>query len=573
MRASVVVLAPALFPGLLFAAPTKYVEDFEFIARTVAEHGAALKTKRIDWTGECARLRPQFESCQDDVGHVKNVMRLLAVLRDSHTDVWRSSVDERALPSMWDGLYGAGLWIAWDRGRLVVMGTMKGHAREGSLPPGTTIVAIDGVPAWLAMEREKRRITEFMGRSSDHALFASIGERLLPFREKWGVPLLVATPGGGPRRVSVARWGPRLGQFNAAAATLPEGVEWKLGATAKLLETPWSKRVGYVRITGGMNDATVPAFHAAFDSLEGMDACLLDCRGMQGGGDLQAWEMAGRFFKGGVANGTNGRIEASGPWQFEGPVVMLQDEREGSSAETFTWAMSETGRVVSVGRPTHGCAIIPETWSCPSGLVDFRLGTYDRPTPIRGVRTEGVGWPPDVPVPYGPVIRSRPDPVREIGLEVLRALHAGTKPEVARSLFGGLLAGRIDEFRKAAEAAPPDEGAARMALARLVEDDLGARLASERELVRLADVGPPDVRGARARLVELAPQAKAAGMDAALAELQAAVKALDAEAAAQEAFLAITDRAFGASEADKKKFLSTYRDSQIAEFAKERYWK
>jgi hypothetical protein len=71
----------------------------------------------------------------------------------------------------------------------------------------------------------------------------------------------------------------------------------------------------------------------------------------------------------------------------------------------------------------------------------------------------------------------------------------------------------------------------------------------------------------------LAPQATAAGMKTPLADLQAAVKKLTAEGAAQEAFLAATDRALSAGDPEKKKFLATFKDSQIARFAKERLWK
>jgi len=108
-----------------------------------------------------------------------------------------------------------------------------------------------------------------------------------------------------------------------------------------------------------------------------MEALLLDCRRMGGGTDACAWDMAGRFYPKGVSNGLHGRIAPSGSRQFDGPVVMLQDEVEISSAETFTWAMSETERCVSVGRPTGGWGIIPKGYSCPSGIVSFRLGVNE----------------------------------------------------------------------------------------------------------------------------------------------------------------------------------------------------
>lgn len=153
--------------------------------------------------------------------------------------------------------------------------------------------------------------------------------------------------------------------------------------------------VGYVRITGRMDEATERAVHAAIDSLRDRKAFVLDCRGMGGGSDSVARAIAARFFPEGFDNGQHGLVGPSGSWQFDGPVAMLQDALEVSSAETLTWALSETDRVLSVGQATGGWAIIPRVFECPSKLLGFRIGTNARTTPIRRVQTEGTGWPPD----------------------------------------------------------------------------------------------------------------------------------------------------------------------------------
>jgi C-terminal processing protease CtpA/Prc len=111
---------------------------------------------------------------------------------------------------------------------------------------------------------------------------------------------------------------------------------------------------------------------------------------------------------------------------------MLTDEREVSSAETFTWAMTETGRAVTVGRPTGGATIIPLSFTVPSGLFTFRLGVTDRKTPGRGVQPEGIGTAPDVFVPYtAKLLKGGRDPVLSIGRELLADLLSGTPREAA----------------------------------------------------------------------------------------------------------------------------------------------
>lgn len=199
-------------------------------------------------------------------------------------------------------------------------------------------------------------------------------------------------------------------------------------------------------------------------------------------------------------NGNQRDLVPTGSWQFAGPVVMVQDELEVSSAETFTWAASETGRVVSVGRTTGGWGIIPSVFECPSGLLDFRLGVNHRATPITRTLTEGVGWPHDVIVPLGPVLCSRPDPVRELGLEILRLLHAGAPCEKLPAAFARLSHGDAAAFVKAVEPiAKRARGFDPAAIAKRFADDLQGTVAMERALVD-GDVELPDLTGAARRL-------------------------------------------------------------------------
>jgi hypothetical protein len=560
MRATGWILGTLLAGTVLADGPSKYEQDFEFIRDTVRQHGAAVKSKKIDWKAACARLRPLFEKCTDDAEHVKNCMRLLATLQDSHTGVTRHTADSKRIPSKWQGLYGGGLWIGWDNGLCFLQGLMKGHQLTGTVPQGSVLDTIGGEPAWLAMEREKRRITLYSGSSSDHSLFGPLDNRFLPFGEKRTLEIVFLTPDGKTKKANVARWGPGGKAFYPGTATLPDGIPWAKGAVSSMLAFKWGK-VGYLRITGSQDQQTVRAFHAAFDRLKGIEALLLDCRRMGGGSDGCAWEMAGRFFPKGVNNGLHGRIAPSGRWQFDGAIVMLQDETEISSAETFTWAMSETERCVSVGRPTGGWGIIPKGYACPSRIVSFRLGVNDRPTPIRRIHTEGIGWPPDVLVPYGPVLCALPDPVFEIGAEVLRTLHAGESRKKTVAGFHAIFHGKPDK---------KDKGALR----KLARKDLERRLAVETALLKLErDLGPVDALGASRRFEMLAPRAKAAGIKGALTRLTKAINSAKSEIAAQQAFLEMTDASFQASDADQKRFLAKYKKSAIARFAKERLWR
>jgi hypothetical protein len=252
---------------------------------------------------------------------------------------------------------------------------------------------------------------------------------------------------------------------------------------------------------------------------------------------------------------------------------MLQGELDVSSAETFAWAMTETKRAISVGRPTGGWGIIPKAFDLPSGLAKIRIVVNDRPTPVKGVHTEGVGWPPDVLVPFSPGLAALGDPDSHVAREILRLLHAGVPLEETRAAFRDLFAGNVAAFRTfAAKTGPKAKGFEGEKLARLVLDDLAAEIAMELEASRLREVAP-DAVGAAKRLPALVARAKAARLTSQAAELEKAVRALASEAAAQEALLALADPRFAAAPAQRAAWLAKHGTTRTGRFVRERLWK
>jgi hypothetical protein len=424
----------------------------------------------------------------------------------------------------------------------------------------------------------------FLGLSSDRSFWASSCNRALPFGEASTTAARFLLPDGKERKVELPRCGPGGRPFDFVSLYLPEGVVHADGAVASRWPQPWSDEVGFLKVIGGQDAETVKAFHAAFDSLKGIDALLLDCRGMGGGSDSCAWEMCGRLFEKAVANGRQGRLEPTGAWQFDGPVVMLQDEMEVSSAETFTWTLCETKRVISVGRATGGWGIIPKAFDLPSGLARFRLGVGWRKTPITDASTEGCGWPADVPLPYGPLLLGwsrterdpTPDPAMELGLIVLRTLHSGVAVDEARAGFAALAVGQLaawDAFEKKAAArakALPSEKLRQRFVA-----DLEAELEQEMSALR-EESPPPDWIGAARRLPGLQARAKAAAMAAKAAPLEKAVKGAKAEIAAQQALLDLhrdPDPGAPTDPARRKEWLQKHATTRTGAWVKAALWK
>jgi len=396
--------------------PDRYLKDFDFLASTVKDRFPALVKKGVDWDAACREWRPRFKAARDDREHVLHATELLALLGDMHTGV----VDSKIEPPAFEGLFGGGLWIAADRGRLVLRAAVPGHPLLERVKPGAELLTIGGKPARLVHLATRAQLKRWYGWSSDHFLDARLSFQFFPFGKERHLSATFLGPSGTVVEIGLEPWGPGGRGLSRVFVTMPQGVAAEGLAVSKRLD----ERTGYIRILGGMDQKTREAFDAAFDALKGVDGILLDCRGMGGGGDGPAWAMAGRFFKERTPQGTASPLEPTGSWQFDGPVVLLQDERMVSSAETFTWAMVETGRALSVGRPTGGATIIPEAFGVPSGLFRFRLGVHDRKTPINTVQPEGIGTPPCILVPYEPALLAKyGDPILGIAREALDLLR------------------------------------------------------------------------------------------------------------------------------------------------------
>ncbi len=504
------------------ADPARYLDDLRAVGRIVAKNFPVFEKKGIDWKTVLDEFEARVRDVHDDAAYVLEIHRLLARLDDVHSGVLDAKVDVH-VPSF-DGLYGAGLWIARDRGRLLLRAATPGHPLLDRVPPGSLLLRVGGRPAGVVLAETRRRLHTWHGWSSDAFLDARLSFQFFPFGEaKTLEATFLPLSGGRAVTVDLARWGPGGRGLSRQAATMPDGVP----AEGPVASAKLAGEIGYLRILGGMDERTEKAFFEAVDGLKGVKGILLDARGMGGGSDRPAWRMAGRFFSKRRRLPNDPDLEPTGDWPFDGPVVMLQDERMVSSAETFTWAMVETDRALSVGRPTGGGTIIPRVFDDPAGLFRFRLGCVDRETSVEGVHPEGVGTAPDVFVPYDAwLLALHPDPVRAVGLDVLRRLVQGQPAEVVAAGYGGVLGAAPDRlgdgawkaFAALAEPAGLDlPGLCPHAARRMIDEEIR---------VHDAEADPvPDGGGSSERLAALARVADAVGLEDAARRAREALEA------------------------------------------------
>ncbi|MEM7202896.1 MAG: S41 family peptidase [Planctomycetota bacterium] len=417
---------------LVAVAPTQsaqYLDDFEFVAATAQRTFPAFEKKSVDWPSVCRRLRPRFAAARHDAEHVLNLHRLLAELRDTHSSVRETNIDVRS--PLFDGQASGGLWVVpGDEGALLVRALAPGHPLAAAIAPGDEVIEIDGQSAASYLDNLRARAKTWRGFSSQHFLDGLLGTQFFAFGAADSVRVVVRSADGGTAEREVHHGI----ELDARACDSPPGFQPEGRARALRLDGG----IAYLRILGKMDDATAAEASAQIDDCADATGFILDCRGMGGGGDRPALEIAGRFFREVRDNGTFLPIKPTGAWQFAGPLVLLQDASLASSAETFTWSLTETGRAVSVGRPTAGATIIPKLYELPSGLAVIRIGAKDRPTPVRGVRPEGIGSAPDVFVKFDrAAFEGGRDPILETGRAVLQALLRGDSAEAVIAAHRG----------------------------------------------------------------------------------------------------------------------------------------
>lgn len=242
----------------------------------------------------------------------------------------------------------------------------------------------------------------------------------------------VFTPQGG---YGYSAWRERSpANFEASVAfSYLDGGRRRLGGgrlTYGLLEA----ELGYLHVSGFDPGEWIEDVDEALGEMDGIRGLVLDLRDNGGGTDLTLEELVGRFldrrrlyrhFR--YRNGPGhddftelraDHVEPRGSERFLGPVALLTNRSNYSTAEDFILAMRARGAVVTVGDTTGGGAGNPIMRELANGWT-YRLSRWQLFDADRRPFPEGVGLAPDVPVMLDPTEPER-DEILERGIAALR---------------------------------------------------------------------------------------------------------------------------------------------------------
>jgi C-terminal processing protease CtpA/Prc len=217
---------------------------------------------------------------------------------------------------------------------------------------------------------------------------------------------------------------------------------------ASMRATP-SGRIQYVRLRDGTGYVHLASFGGsgwgheiedALAALDGVRAIVVDIRDNGGGDEQIGRDVAVRFydrphvyrvtqFRDGpghadFAKRVSTSLSPGGARRFTGPVALLTNRFDGSSAEDFTLMMRVLPQVVVVGDTTLGLGSNPRAVTLSNGWT-MRVPQSMQSTPD-GFVYQWRGLPPTIAVPWTPAdTAAGRDPYLDVALAELRRRVAG----------------------------------------------------------------------------------------------------------------------------------------------------
>ena len=359
-----------------------YEESFYDLYFTLGEEYPSFELKNIDWKKVGEQFLPKAKEIKNDEQFGFLCMELVACLKDSHAHVFNG---EANLPSLPLPRFDPGFaCLEDDRGKPVVYYVdPNSDAVDAGIRVGMTVVSVNGKDAGSVIKNTMKRISKYIGYSSDrylryHAFRWFIRQR------KCGTTVKLEMKGiegqtykfNLPATLDV-RYIPRL-PVPRVCIDESANVSWKM----------LDNQIGYIYVRRIRMDL-VELLDTAVEQLENARGMIIDVRGNSGGG--YDHNLAYLNFT------LEEDIKFSQKPIFKGPIALLVDARCISAGEGWASWFVANKRARLFGETTAGASSRKSTYELKNRLykikfpVKFYKGCLDRPIEYHGLK-------PDVPI-------------------------------------------------------------------------------------------------------------------------------------------------------------------------------
>ena len=336
------------------------IPDVEMVCKKVSQKYVYFKSRAEHWPETCERAKKEAALLDGERGSLAVLERMVDDLYDPHISLNTNTQDSpRLVPS------GSDLWFKKTEESYTVSAVrpLSGAAKAG-VQIEDELVSFNGMtPYDLASTR-----------------IHSGKDNLDNDRLTWAINAAVAGRHANPRNIKIRR-GNDLLSFELEAPEVPKADE---PISHKII----AEHVGYIRFNNSLGrSSSVSAFNVALEALRQTDGLIIDLRETPGGGNTGVAEpIMGRFiekktayqrtvFQNGLAK--DRKIEPSGPWTYDKPIVVLVGRWTGSMGEGMAIGFDGMRRGKVMGSQMAGLAGGTESINLKERGISISFPTYD----------------------------------------------------------------------------------------------------------------------------------------------------------------------------------------------------
>ncbi len=374
-----------------------FSHSFARLTRAIARTYPYFELKGVDWDAVVDRYRPEVEKATNLSEYYAAVASTLAALNDAHTNLTPSQIIDTS----------CGFAFTREIEGQAMVSVVGSDAQDAGLAIGSVILTINDRPISERLEAIDPRLR--------------IGSTPWQRRQRAFERLLTLPPGESQTvTYRTSNGEERTTTLSCPVEKSPERTEGRVIfwsylepiARGEIVSRELPSGLGYIRIpTFGRNRGDVKMFDVHLDALMDTPGLIIDLRGNGGGSTFYADPIAGRLLREPFTYGYFEfrrrqplyiwrrtlplRIQPRHP-VYQGPIILLIDGSNMSTAESFIASLVDSGRARTVGRRTAGASGNPVSFQLVGDRrARFSTGSLYR---IDGRQIEGAGIEPDVPV-------------------------------------------------------------------------------------------------------------------------------------------------------------------------------
>ncbi len=330
------------------------LENFDILCQAIDRYYSFFENKHIDWNKITVRYRSRLRQAKTTDEFYSLMYQLVRELEDCHS--WLCNYPRAQLQR-----YSPEITIRKLEDAAVVADVpVNSQTYARGIRRGSVIVEVDGLTVKDKLEQIRPLMKMY---SSERAFLEEAYRRLLDGPKGTNVSLKFLPNGKNPRRtVTLTRVDYQPKDFLDPKIPLEKRRFVWFGRH--------SSGYGYIRILSFQGrDEIADEFDSALEQLKDTPGLIIDIRENPGGFGTSQNRIIGRLItaktKVNIAYEKNGpehndfkiretSFGPAGPWQYTRPVILLINTITGSASDLFACSIISTGRVVTIGTPTHG---------------------------------------------------------------------------------------------------------------------------------------------------------------------------------------------------------------------------